>query len=297
LNAPQNPAPGATGDLETGAQPGHAPQPGPAADAGPVIARIPYLNSEPFYARWDEAPGPTIDLPPRALGQEARNGRADAGLMAAADWFRLETRFERVADFGISCRGEVRSVLLFSRRPVTELSGATVDLTTESSTSVALTRILLAARYGARDVHWQRRAVEGAEAPAGDAWLLIGDAALRAREAWRQAKHGGIAGTHLLDLGRAWFEWTGLPFVYAVWAVRSALPAAEKERLARFLDASLAAGEADLAGIARAHAGRGLGDARELTDYLAAFRYRLGPDEEHALACFRALCEEHVPGE
>ena len=47
-----------------------------------TIARIPYLNSAPFYARWDEAPGTTVDLPPRALGEEARAGRADAGLMS-----------------------------------------------------------------------------------------------------------------------------------------------------------------------------------------------------------------------
>lgn len=253
-----------------------------------TIARIPYLNSEPFYGRWSEAPGTTVDLPPRLLGEEARAGRADAGLMAVADWFALQPVFERVGAFGITCRGPVRSVLLFSRRPVRDLAGATVDLTQHSMTSVALTRVLLGARYGLDGVRYERRAVEAGETPQGDAWLLIGDAALAARLSVAQ-------GVHVTDLGAEWLAWTGLPFVYAVWAVRAGLPAEEKARLASFLEESLAAGEADLAGIASRYAARepALGSASELTSYLAAFRYRLGPDEEAGLARFRALWKEY----
>lgn len=252
-----------------------------------TIARIPFLNSEPFYALWDEAPGTTVDLPPRALGEAARAGQADAGLMAVADWFTLDPTFERVGSYGISCRGAVDSVLLFARRPFGELDGATVDLTEHSQTSVALTRILLAQRFGLRDVHYRRRAVETGVPATGDAWLLIGDAALAARRTVREA--------HVLDLGQAWLEWTGLPFVYAVWAVRAALPLDERARLAAFLEVSLAAGEANLAGLAARYAARvpGLGDAASLARYLAAFRYRLGPDEEKGLDRFRALWKEH----
>jgi chorismate dehydratase len=259
-----------------------------------TIARIPYLNSEPFYARWDDAPGTSVDLPPRALGDAARNGQADAGLMAVADWFTLDPTFTRVGNFGISCRGAVDSVLLFARRPIADLAGATVDLTEHSQTSVALTRILLSARHGLTDVTYRRRALEAGEAPLGDAWLLIGDAAIRAR---REHAAGArrAAGVHVLDLGQEWLAWTGLPFVYAVWAVRTALPREERARLAAFLETSLAAGEQDLAGIAAryAEAAPDLGTAAELARYLAAFRYRLGPDEERGLDRFRALWKEH----
>lgn len=260
------------------------------ATALAVLARIPYLNSEPFYARWDEAPATTVDLPPRALGEEARAGRADAGLMAVADWFGLDPTFERVGTLGISCRGAVQSVLLFSRRPVAELAGTTVDLTTESQTSVALTRILLSQRHGLSDVTYRRRAVEAGEAPQGDAWLLIGDAALRARAAG--------AAPHVLDLGAEWLAWTGLPFVYAVWAVRSSLPAEEKRRLAEFLESSLAEGERNLGAIAARTSARtrGLGTAAVLERYLRAFRYRLGADEEEGLERFRTLWKEHDRG-
>jgi chorismate dehydratase len=259
-----------------------------------TIARIPYLNSEPFYAQWHAAPGTSVDLPPRALGEAARDGQADAGLMACADWFALDPTFERVANFGISCRGAVDSVLLFAMRPFERLDGATVDLTEHSQTSVALTRILLAARYGLMGVTYRRRAIEAGVPPAGDAWLLIGDAAIAARRSWLAAG-GATSGVHVLDLGQAWEEWTGLPFVYAVWAVRAALPADERARLAAFLESSLAAGEKDLAGIGARYAAVApeLGDADELARYLARFRYRLGPDEERGLDRFRALWKEH----
>lgn len=274
--------------------PGHAGQGATATLT--TLARIPFLNAAPFYVRWAEAPGTTIDLPPRALGDEARAGRADAGLMAAADWFTLDPAFTRVGTLGIACRGPVSSVLLLSRRPFAELAheggagvGLTVDLTTESQTSVALTRILLAGRYGLTRATYRRRAVEAGEEPAGDAWLLIGDAALRAR---RAAERSGV---HVLDLGAEWLSWTGLPFVYALWTVRASLPAEEKARLARFLEQSLGEGERALAALAAAAATARpeLGSAAELTRYLGAFRYRLGPDEEAGLDRFHALWKEH----
>jgi chorismate dehydratase len=250
-----------------------------------TIARIPYLNSAPFYARWDEAPGTTVDLPPRALGEEARAGRADAGLMAAADWFSLAPVFERVGTFGITCRGAVGSVLLLSRKPLRDLGGATIDLTQHSMTSVALTRVLLGARYGLDGIRYVRRAVEAGEAPQGDAWLLIGDAALAAQK----------DGLHVADLGEEWLSWTGLPFVYAVWTVRASLPAEEKSRLEAFLEGSLTAGEADLPGIAARVSAQqpALGTPAALETYLRGFRYRLGGDEEAGLARFRALWKEY----
>jgi chorismate dehydratase len=267
--------------------------PGRATATLTTLARIPYLNAAPFYVRWADAPGTTIDLPPRALGQEARAGRADAGLMSAADWFALDPAFERVGAYGISCRGPVESVLLFARRPFAALVneggqgvGLTIDLTTESQTGVALARILLGLRHGLTRATYRRRAVEAGEAPGGDAWLLIGDAALRARRA--------APDLHVLDLGAEWLSWTGLPFVYAVWTVRASLPPDEKARLEAFLGDSLVEGERDLAGLARAAAAAdpGRGDAASLERYLAGFRYRLGPDEEAGLARFRELWKE-----
>ena len=133
-----------------------------------TIARIPYLNSAPFYARWDEAPGTSVDLPPRALGEEARAGRADAGLMAAADCFALVAgvRARRRARHHLPRRGAA-ACCCCREKPVRQLAGATVDLTQHSMTSVALTRVLLGARYGLDGVRYVRRAVESRRGAAG----------------------------------------------------------------------------------------------------------------------------------
>jgi chorismate dehydratase len=253
-----------------------------------TVARIPYVNAQPFYAEWDRLPGASVDLVPRRLGEEARGGGADAGLMAVVDWFALEDEFARVERFGIACDGAVDSVLLFAAAPLAQLGGARVRLTAESSTSAALLRLLLERRYRIEVAAYERAALPPVGVPpAGEAWLRIGDAALAAR----RADPTSVA----LDLGAAWREWTGLPFVYAVWGVRRALAEESRGAFAAFLERSLARGERSLAEIgarlAAEHRGR-LGDAASLTRYLERFTYRLGPREEEGLAAFRTRCQE-----
>src|SRR5262249_24195418 len=78
-------------------------------------------------------------------------------------------------------------------------------------TSAALTEILLRKRYGVSPEIVPLPMEQHAEDADADAVLLIGDRAMR-------ACLPGFA--HAYDLGQEWFDWTGLPFVYAVWAVR-----------------------------------------------------------------------------
>jgi chorismate dehydratase len=261
----------------------------PVALSGPVVARIPYLNAEPFYASWESLPAASVDLVPRRLGEEARAGRVDAGLMAVVDYFSLASEFERVGNLGVACKGAVDSVLLLASTPLDQLENGRVLLTTESSTSVELCRLLLAKRYGLTGLRYERRDLGATGRPEkGEAWLVIGDAALSARRSMPEC----VA----LDLGEAWREWTGLPFVYAVWTVRKSLPAENRQTLLGFLTNSLADGEDELDRIAdrcaAAHDGK-LGDTDYLTRYLEHFVYRLGPFEEEGLARFKEHLEEN----
>jgi len=248
-----------------------------------VAARIPYANAAPFYALWSDAPFAVRNLTPRDLGREAEAGSVDLGLMAAADYLRLRDRFEAVAPpLGVAARGPVQSVLLFSRRPAAALAGALVSVTPETSTSVRLLRLLLGVRRGLADVRYLR----GLEPAQADAILLIGDTAMRAR----RKRPAGF--THTLDLGEDWLEWTGLSFVYAVWAVRKALDPGVRDELGRFLESSLAAGVADLAAVGRQLTEPGW-TAGEMEAYLRRFHYRLGPDDLAGLDRFEALVREH----
>ena len=98
--------------------------------------------------------------------------------------------------------------------------------------------------------------------------------------------------SHVLDLGTDWLEWSGLPFVYAVWAVRSALDAPLKAELGAFLEASLAAGLASLPDVARQQTSAGW-TAAEMEAYLRRFHYRLGPEHQMGLERFAELIRKH----
>jgi chorismate dehydratase len=254
------------------------------------IARIPYLNAEPFYAGWgDDPPFDVVELVPRALGAAARDGVIDAGLMAVADWFTVSGDFALIEPaLGVAARQEVRSVILFTDEPVRLLAGRRIGVTGESSTSRRLLELLARAKWSIEDVTWVPEE-EIAGAPRGDvdAMLLIGN---RALEVMALPDRGGW--TRAVDLASEWWAWQGLPFVFAVWAVRTAVPRRERERFAGFLSGSLALGSERLGEIADARAGR-LGEADALRDYLENLVYRLGPAELDGLQRFRDLLAEH----
>ena len=173
-----------------------------ASPASATLARIPYLNAEPFYAAGTpRRRGPSSCVPRasrRGGARRTRRRRTDGGRRLV----RARAEFERVGGFGIACRGAVESVLLLGGTPVDSLAGGRVVLTTESSTSAALVRILLGRRFGLADVRYERgECREPGDTPAGEAWLVIGDSALAARRA--------APGSVMLDLGQAWASGPG----------------------------------------------------------------------------------------
>jgi predicted solute-binding protein len=286
------------------------------------VARIPYLNTAPYYLDWEEverlAQGrwTTAVLPPRQIGLAAEAGEVDAGVMPIADLFRLEHLFEplilptgdRYVSFGIANRERVDSVLLFVRgddasppvvtgagRVLTQseaasLAGARIAITAESSTSFRLLRLLLEVRYGVHPASYERvdlpPALRTDPLDGLSAALSIGDQALR----WKQRPPNGFYPA--MDLAGAWHAWTGLPFVFARWAVRRDLPPESKSWLARFLQNSLSRAEGHYDELVRGLPAD-LGPPSALAEYLRNFTYRLGPEELTAVARFRTLLDGH----
>ncbi|MBI3087717.1 MAG: menaquinone biosynthesis protein [Candidatus Omnitrophica bacterium] len=248
-----------------------------------VIARVPYLNCLPFFEGFagDES-WEWMDVPPRRLGAEAEAGRVAAGPMALADFLRLQDRFERLGALGIAVRGRCGSTMLFSRKPLRQLDDAVIAVTEETSTTALLLRLILEVRYQIRPKAYQRGGPDDAEAA-----LLIGDEALRAHHAAVRRY------PYEVDLAFEWWMWQHLPAVFAVWAVRKDLSAADKQRLSRQLQMQLAANRGRLEALA---AGRSpsLGIPPEaLKAYLERFVYRFGPQEEDAIARFGRLAHDH----
>ena len=233
------------------------------------VGRIPYLNCEPFFHRL--AGMELVDLIPRRLGEAMAAGELDAGPLSLMDYVRLESGLVPLP-YGIGCPTGARSVLVFADRPLARLAGARIGVTPETSTSVELLRVLLALRYAVEPAAWV-----GPE-EACDAQLLIGDQAIRRAT-------GGPPARHVVDLAVEWRDWTGLPFVFARWAVAARVPARERRRFESALDEALDRGLDALPEIAATR--RDLGwSAAQVESYLRNFAFRLGPDEEKGAAEF-----------
>jgi chorismate dehydratase len=174
------------------------------------VGAVNYLNTKPLICDLEElAPGAELmlDVPSR-LADLLGEGRLDVALIPAIEYFRSGT-YTVVPDIAIASDGPVLSVTLFSRVPWVGIRRVALDA--GSRTSAALTEVLLRRRYGVRPEVVPLPLDRAAEDVDADAVLLIGDRAMR-------ACLPGFA--HAFDLGQEWRDWTGLPFVFAVWAVR-----------------------------------------------------------------------------
>jgi cyclic dehypoxanthinyl futalosine synthase len=174
----------------------------------------------------------------------------------------------------IAARGAVRSVVIVGERPAEELEELVVDLS--SRTSVVLARLLLRQRRGGSEPRLfgatPGEAVRSVQGRRGA--LIIGDPALEIEGKF----------PHALDLGLAWHEWTGLPFVFAAWFGRpGALPADGERMLLEAKEAGLAQRDA----IADAHAARTGIDSSSLRAYLRdSVCHDLGDAEQRGLERF-----------
>src|SRR5260221_3489989 len=187
------------------------------------VGYIPYLNMAPFHQGFGPAPleieGQRFEfhsMSPRVLGLEAEKGTIDAGALSLVDGLKLSETFEPLGPFGIGLKRPALSVLLFSKKPISELQGLCA-VTDETSTSFRLLRVLLEVRYAHQSMKYGRIASSMLFDGEADALLLIGDEALK-------AKKEGIRGLPIVtDLGEEWYSWQASPFVFARWSVRKSI--------------------------------------------------------------------------
>ena len=243
-----------------------------------TLGVVPYLNAVPLTAALEGRAQILADVPSR-LTPWLAEGRVDAALLPVYEALQgVGDGF--LGNYGIASRGAVGSVLLFLRRPLRE--ARTLVLAPASRSSAGLARWLLA-RRAPGPLRISTAKIPGPD-PAqvdADAVLLIGDPALAAARRWSGA---------ILDLGQAWTEETGLPFVYARWTAREGLDAGTRRELEILLDEAAAAGLANRADLARAWAEARQEDAEAAARYvLQNVWYRLGRDENAGLARYAEI--------
>ena len=202
------------------------------------VGRIPYVNCYPVYGAIDRGTVPLaaeiVDGVPSALNRQMAAGVLDVSVISAVEYARDSSRYLLLPDLAISCDGPVRSVMLFAKRPASELSGRRVLVSRSSMTSVALLELLFENVWDARpsfvpaDAELTDIARFGAEDH--DARLVIGDAALRLSAhlhdpSSRDTLLDTLGYRYAYDLGSEWKNWTDLPFVFAVWVAQRAIDA------------------------------------------------------------------------
>jgi predicted solute-binding protein len=173
---------------------------------------VPYLNARPLiYGIEDRV---TLCESARLADLMCRR-QFDVGLVPVAE-ILLHDQYDIVDGIAIAGRGPVKSVFLAHRKPIEKLKRVAVD--PASRTSAWLVRVIL--KYG---YHVEPEFYPLTSAPKlsnHEAMMLFGDGAI-----WYRHRNGDDG---LLDLGQAWVELTGLPFVFAAWAMQRGTKSEER---------------------------------------------------------------------
>jgi predicted solute-binding protein len=230
---------------------------------GVRVGSVPYLNALPLTSALDCI---LTRLEPRALAQALRDGALDVALVPVMEVLDASSLY-RVADgVAIGAKREVYSVYLRHTVPLSEIRSVALDAASKTSTELA--RIVLERFHNLRPEY--RKPGEQA-----DAVLMIGDPAIKYRRAHPEEKY--------LDLGAEWREHTGMPFVFAVWAMR--LPLLKAWFTARGLRTA--------AKLGRAKRGKLAADDFEriyLREYLSN---ALGAEQKKSIALFGQMLAEN----
>ena len=199
----------------------------PHADEVPLrIGAVSFLNTAPLIDGLDRLEAcrvrPSV---PSLLIDQLLADEVDVALCSTIDYLRAPVPLRLLPAGQLGGAGATLTVRLYARRPIEALTEVHVD--TDSHTSVALLRIILAERYGIRPAirpyHARERVAAHRPLEWPDAMLLIGDKVVT-------DSPPAVRYPHQIDLGAAWFTLTGLPFVFAMWMVRTDL---DPHRLAR----------------------------------------------------------------
>lgn len=254
----------------------------------PRVGHISFLNCLPLY--WglqrtgaDELFTLVRDTPDR-LSDALVAGELEAGPVSLVEYLRRPEGLVVLPDLAVGSDGPVMSVVLVARRPLAELDGRVVALGSTSRTSVELARLLLEEQVGVRP-RWSTQEPDlRAMMRDADAAVLIGDAALRA-----SLSEAAELDLEVHDLGAAWRDWTGLPMVFALWAVREDWldrdPAAVRHLHQAMLASRDLAAE-QLAEVASEAARWEPFDAADLERYFRTLDFRLGESQLAGVAEF-----------
>lgn len=245
------------------------------------IGAVSYLNSRPLIEGLQSLlPSAELRLDyPSRLADALAAETLDVALIPSVEYFR-RTGYEIISDACVAARGPVMSVKLYCRVHPGLVRRLALD--EGSRTSAALAKVILAERYGVIPQTESLPMDASAADTTADAVLLIGDRAMHSpNERFEE----------VMDLGQLWYDWTGLPFVFAMWVARRD---AETDGIEEALSKARDQGLANISAIARKEAPRlGLSYDVAMTYLTKNLHYHLTSAERSGLRLFCELASQH----
>ena len=257
------------------------------------LGRIGYLNVLPIHHPLETGVIPNdfeiVAGPPAELNVLMDAGKLDLSGCSSVEYARHPEKYYLIPDIAIGSRGPVQSVLLLSRKPVEELDGGTILVSAQTHTSAALLRVLLAelwqieAEYVTGDATALLAAGERPEAI-----LCIGDEALELRY------HEDYPVR--TDLGEAWRQLTGEPFIFGVWIASRRSFARDEATVRQACETLMAArrwGTDHLAELCVLAAQGSRLNQREMCSYFVGLLYDFAEPEVRGLTLFYERLVKH----
>jgi len=203
------------------------------SDGYTVIGKISYTNSWPVFYNFHpsalKSPAEMVTEVPAILNRGMSQGSIHVGALSSFAYAEASDRLLLLPDLSVSSDGPVKSIMLFSRAPLTEVANGIIAVTNTSATSVNLLKIILEKAFGGKPQYISSDPNLEDMMEIADACLLIGDQAIKA--SWEDQ------GYIVTDLGELWKEWTGLGMTFAVWAVNREAAEEKQEAIAEIVDA------------------------------------------------------------
>jgi len=174
------------------------------------VSVVSYLNSKPFlygllHSDVVNMLDITPDIPSKVAAKLAFN-LTDIGLIPVAGLEDLD-EYYIIGDYCIGAVGKVKTVVLVSDVPINEIETVLMDY--QSRSSVLLAKVL-ARFYWKREFRWENTCNDFQNVSIGGktAGVVIGDRVFDIEKRFM----------YIYDLSEEWQKFTGLPFVFAVWA-------------------------------------------------------------------------------
>jgi len=251
------------------------------------LGRIGYLNVLPLHYPLEQGilHGGDFELvsgPPAELNVLMNQGKLDISGCSSVEYGRHPEKYLILPDLAIGSCGPVQSVLLICRTKPEDLDGQTILVSAQSHTSATLVDLILRQHVGVRPVYKTGDAtalLASGERP--PAILCIGDEALNLR------RHPDYP--HRMDLGEAWRQWTGKPFIFGLWIASREAACARREEVkagARLLVEAKKWGQTHLDIVSREAARGSILNETEMRSYFDGLVYDLGLAELDGLRLF-----------